>query len=131
MQTLTLIDWSICAGYLAIVLALGVWFARGQHSNEDYFVGGKKMHWLPIGLSLFAGLFSSLSFVGLPAEAAYNDYHLYLAILFIPLFVVPVVWIWFVPLYFRIGSISCHAYIEQRFNRPLRLLASVIFMLMA
>ena len=129
MQNLSPIDWSICAGYLAIVFILGLWSARSQHTNEDYFLGGRKMHWLPIGLSLFAGLFSSLSFVGLPAEAAYNDYHLYLAILFIPLFVVPVVWIWFLPLYFRLGSTSCYAYIEQRFNRPLRLVASILFML--
>ncbi len=128
-MNLSLLDWSICGGYLALVFALGLWFAGGQQSNEDYFVGGKRMHWLPIGLSLFAGLFSSLSFVGLPAEAAYHDYHLYLAILLIPLVVVPIVWIWFVPLYFRLQSISCHQYIQQRFNRPLRLLASVLFML--
>ncbi len=129
MQNLSLFDWAVCIGYLAVVLGLGLWFSRDQHTNEDYFVGNKQMHWLPIGLSLFAGLFSSLSFVGLPAEAAYKDYHLYLAILFIPLVVVPIVWVWFLPLYFRIGATSCHAYIEQRFNRPLRLLASVLFML--
>ncbi len=129
MQNLNFTDWLICGGYLVFVFALGLWFAREQHTNDDYFVGGRKMHWLPIGLSLFAGLFSSLSFVGLPAEAAYADYHLYLAILFIPLVVVPIVWIWFLPLYFRLGSTSCHEYIEQRFNRPLRLLASILFML--
>ena len=86
-HSLSALDWMICIGYLAIVFTMGLWFARQQHSNEDYFLGGRKMHWLPIGLSLFAGTFSSLSFVGLPSEAAYGDYHLYLAILFIPLIV--------------------------------------------
>jgi len=129
MQNLSLIDWSVCLGYLIFVFALGLWFSREQQTNDDYFVGGKTMHWLPIGLSLFAGLFSALSFVGLPTEAAYKDYHLYLAILYIPFVVVPIVWIWFLPLYFRIGAISCHEYIEQRFNRPLRLTASILFML--
>ncbi len=129
MQNLSLFDWSICMGYLLLVFALGLWFAGQQQTNDDFFVGGKKMHWLPVGLSLFAGLFSSLSFVGLPAEAAYKDYHLFLAILFIPLVVVPIVWVWFLPLYFRLGAISCHEYIQQRFNRSLRLLASILFML--
>lgn len=129
MQNLSLFDWSICLGYLLLVFALGLWFAGKQQTNDDYFVGGRNVHWLPIGLSLFAGLFSSLSFVGLPAEAAYKDYHLYLAILFIPLVVVPIVWVWFIPLYFRLGATSCHEYIQQRFNRPLRLLASILFML--
>lgn len=129
MQNLSLLDWSICGGYLVIVFALGLWFARGQHNTEDYFVGGRRMHWIPIGLSLFAGLFSSLSFVGLPSEAAYVDYHLYLSILFIPLVVTPIVWIWFLPLYFRLGSTSCYEYVERRFNRRLRLMASLLFML--
>ena len=128
MDNLSLFDWSICAGYLVFVFLLGLKFSREQHSTDDYFVGGGKMHWLPIGLSLFAGLFSSLSFVGLPAEAAYNDYHLYLAILFLPFFVAPVVCIWFVPLFFRIGATSCHEYLELRFNRRVRLLASALFM---
>jgi SSS family solute:Na+ symporter len=68
MNSLSLIDWAICLGYLVVVFALGLWFARGQHSNDDYFLGGRRMHWLPIGLSLFAGTFSSLSFVGLPSS---------------------------------------------------------------
>lgn len=78
MTSLGPIDWLIFGGYVFIVFALGVWFARGQHTNEDYFVGGRKMNWMAVGLSLFAGTFSSLSFVGLPPEAAYGDYHLYL-----------------------------------------------------
>ena len=65
MSSLNWLDWTICIGYLVIVLAMGSWFARTQHTNEDYFVGGRRMHWLPIGLSLFASVFSSLSFAAL------------------------------------------------------------------
>ena len=129
MAAFSLIDWAVCLGYLVIVFALGLWFARGQHSNEDYFLGGRRMHWLPIGLSLFAGTFSSLSFVGLPSTAAYGDYHLYLAILFIPFVVSPIVWKFFLPIYFRLGVTSSYEYIEQRFDRRLRLVCSVLFML--
>ena len=38
---------------------------------------------------LFAATFSPLSFVGLPREAAYDHYHLYLAILCLPLVASP------------------------------------------
>lgn len=129
MTSFSLIDWAICLGYLAVVFGLGLWFARGQHSNEDYFLGGRRMHWLPIGLSLFAGTFSSLSFVGLPSTAAYGDYHLYLAILFIPFVVSPIVWKFFLPIYFRLGVTSSYEYVERRFDRRLRLVCSVLFML--
>ena len=69
-----ILDISICVAYLLVVFGLGLWFAREQHDNEDYFVGGRRMRWLPIGLSIFAGTFSALSFVGLPRESAYDDY---------------------------------------------------------
>ncbi|MCA9133215.1 MAG: sodium/solute symporter [Planctomycetales bacterium] len=128
MSAFTPIDWAICLGYLAIVFALALWFARGQNSNEDFFVGGRRMHWLPIGLSLFAGTISSLSFVGLPSTAAYSDYHLYLAILCIPVVVTPIVWKFFLPLYFRMGVTSSYEYVEKRFSRRLRLVCSVLFM---
>ena len=129
MTVLGPIDWTICIGYLGVVVALGLWFAHEQHTNEDFFVGGRRMHWLPIGLSLFAGTFSSLSFVGLPSEAAYKDYHLYLAILFIPVIVSPIIWWLFLPIYFRLGVTSAYEYVERRFDRRLRHFCSVLFML--
>ena len=54
VATLSRLDWTICIGYLVIVMALGVWVARGQHTNADYFIGGRKMNWFAIGMSLFA-----------------------------------------------------------------------------
>ena len=72
--TLSYIDWTIFVGYLTLVFAMGIWFTREQHSNEDFFLAGRNMHWMPVGLSMFAGTFSSLSFVGLPREAAYSDF---------------------------------------------------------
>ena len=128
LASLGLLDWSVCIGYLSVVFVLALWFAREQHTTEDFFVGGRRMHWLPIGLSLFASTFSSLSFVGLPRDAAYKDYHLYLAILFIPLVVTPIIWCLFLPLYFRLGVISAYEYLERRFHRRLRLIASLLFM---
>lgn len=129
MFTLSTFDWVICIGYLITVLALSLVFARGRQNNEDYFLAGRSMHWLPIGLSLFAGSFSSLSFVGLPSEAAYHDYHLYLSILFIPFVVTPIIWYFFLPLYFRLGVSSAYEYVERRFSRRLRIVCSVLFML--
>jgi len=129
MSTLGTFDWAICIGYLCTVLGISLVLARGQHNSDDYFVAGRSMHWLPIGLSLFVGSFSSLSFVGLPSEAAYRDYHLFLSILFIPFVVAPIVWYLFLPLYFRLGVTSAYEYVERRFNRRLRIVCSILFML--
>lgn len=123
---MTPLDWTISGGYLVLVVLLSIWSSRGQHNNEDYLVGGRQMNWLAIGISLFATTFSSLSFVGLPREAAYEDYHLYLAILFIPLVAAPIVGWLFVPLYHRLQLISAYEYLERRFDRRLRLAGSLL-----
>lgn len=128
MTSLAQLDWLICVGYVALVMGLGIWYSRQQKTNDEYFLGGRQMHWIPVGLSLFATTFSSNSFVGLPAEAAYRDYHLLLAIYFIPLVVVPLSCIYFIPFYRKLEITSVYEYLELRFSRPVRLFASLVFM---
>lgn len=129
MHNISPIDWTICVSYVLIIVGLGFYFSKRQSSNDEYFFGGRNMHWLPVGLSLFASTLSSNSFVGLPAEGAFRDYHQLLAIYFIPFVVVPVTCIWFVPFYKSLGFISLYEYLERRFARPVRLMASLVFML--
>src|SRR6476659_6424297 len=100
------LDWVIAVGAVVLMFAQGWWFSRSQKTTEDYFVGGRRMNWLAVGLSMFATTFSPNSFTGQPRAAAYDNYHLYLAILFIPLFFVPVVGACFVPLYYRLRLTS-------------------------
>lgn len=128
MQNIAPIDWIICLAYLVVVVGLGFYFSKQQTNNDEYFFGGRHMHWLPVGLSLFAATFSSNSFVGLPAEGAFGDYHQLLAICFIPFVVVPITCIWFIPFYKGLGFLSLYEYLERRFARPVRLAASTIFM---
>ncbi len=128
MENISHIDWIICISYLLVVVGLGFYFSKQQTNNDEYFFGGRNMHWLPVGLSLFAATFSSNSFVGLPAEGAFGNYHQLLAIFFIPFVVVPITCIWFIPFYKSLGFISLYEYLERRFARPVRLMASLIFM---
>lgn len=128
LEDIAYIDWAICAGYLAIVVGLGVYFSGTEDTNDEFYHGGKAMHWLPVGLSLFATTFSSNSFVGLPAEGAFSDYHQLLAIFLIPFVVIPIACKWFIPLYKSWGYDSLYEYFERRFDRKLRLMASSVFM---
>jgi solute:Na+ symporter, SSS family len=127
MISLSATDWLICLGYLAAVGGVGLWCARSSSTSEDYFVGGRRMSWWLIGVSLFATAFSSLSFVGLPREAAYADYHLFLSILLIPLWVAPVVGRVFLPVYHRLRLTSAYEYLDRRFSRRVRLAGSSLY----
>lgn len=121
------VDWSICVGAVVLMFAQGWWVSGKQKTTEDYFVGGRNMNWLAVGLSLFAATFSPLSFVGQPREAAYVNYHLYLAILFIPLVAAPLIGWLYVPMYHRLRLTSAYEYLELRFDGRLRRAGSLLF----
>ena len=126
---MSLLDGIICFGAVVLMFVQGWWVSRAQKTTEDYFVGGRRMNWLAVGLSMFAATFSPLSFVGMPREAAYDNYHLYLAVLFIPLVVAPLVGWLFVPLYHRLRLTSAYEYLEMRFDRRLRRCGSFLMSL--
>lgn len=121
------LDWTIFIIYILLVLGLGFWFSRSQKTNEDYFLGGRKMNWIAVGTSIFATAFSSISFVMLPREGAYADYHLLTAILFIPFVITPILWYLFVPLFLRLKITSVYEYLGIRFNTSMRKLGSLLF----
>src|SRR5262245_34748060 len=120
MPSMGFLDWVICVAAVVLMVVQGWWVSGAQKTTDDYFVGGRQMGWLAVGLSMFAATFSPLSFVGLPREAAYDNYHLYLAILFIPLVVAPLAGWLFVPLYHRLQVTSAYEYLERRFDWRLR-----------
>ena len=38
------IDWILLAGYLLFTLVLGLWLARRNSSEDDYFVAGRSLN---------------------------------------------------------------------------------------
>jgi SSS family solute:Na+ symporter len=124
---LGLIDWCVCLAYLGVVCGLALRSVKGQENNEDYFVGGRKMNWLAVGVSMFATSFSSISFLGLPQRGAYQDFSFYLTILFIPFVITPLLWWVFVPLFVRLRVSSAYEYLGQRFGRPAQWIGSGLY----
>jgi SSS family transporter len=127
MSLLSPVDWIVCLVYLAVVCGLALGSMRGQRNNEDYFVGGRRMNWLAVGVSMFATSFSSISFLGLPQRGAYQDFSMYLTILLIPLLITPVLWFLFVPLYVRLQVSSGYDYLRLRFNVPVQRIGSLLY----
>ncbi len=60
LMNFTLLDWVAIAGYLAITLALGVYFRRRSgRSVDDYFVSGRNVNWWLAGTSMVATTFAA------------------------------------------------------------------------
>jgi SSS family solute:Na+ symporter len=59
-MTFTLFDWSAIVAYLAITLALGLYFrSRSGRSVDDYFVSGRNVSWWLAGTSMVATTFAA------------------------------------------------------------------------
>ncbi|MBN1911963.1 MAG: sodium/solute symporter [Pirellulales bacterium] len=122
-------DYLVLGGYLAGVVALGAWFARRQSSTDEYFLGGRRFHWLPVALSMFAALFSATSYVAAPGEAFNHGMTLSLKSVAVLLGVPPAV-ILFVRFFRRMSLTTAYEYLERRFNLSVRLVASFLFLLL-
>ena len=58
-------NWVVVALYLAGVFAIGFLSSRHQKTSEDFFLAGRKMGMIPIGISLCMTLFSAISYTAI------------------------------------------------------------------
>lgn len=129
LAVMTTIDYVIVVAYVLGITALGAMFMRGQKSTSDYFVAGKSLGWLPVGISVMATNFSASSLIGSPGYVVSHD------IIFITrsvcfLFAIPLsVWL-FLRFYHRLDVTSVYEYIGRRFDTRMRFISSGIFLLL-
>lgn len=62
------LDWLVLVAYGCLMLGVGWFFAGRNRTADDYLLGGRRMSPIALGLSLFATLVSTLSYLGLPGE---------------------------------------------------------------
>lgn len=68
------LDGLVLAGYSGVVIALGLWAGRKEKGEEDYFLGGRAVHWLAVSISIYATAASALTFIGVPGAAFGGDF---------------------------------------------------------
>ncbi len=76
MNSLRTWDLVVIAAYFAGVALIGLKFARRQNSTETYFVAERKVPWWAMGLSVFATLISSITFIAYPGAAFEGNWNL-------------------------------------------------------
>ncbi len=126
--TFSTLNYFILAIYLLAMIAIGVWFARRHKTTEDYFLGGRKMHWLIVGMSMYASLTSAITFMALPATA-YQENISFLVVSLVSPLVAPFLVLLFYPFYHRLRVVTSYEYIDRRFGRAARFAVSGLFIL--
>lgn len=126
MHGLQPIDWLVVALSMLAMLGMGAYFSRRQHSAEDYFVAGRKMPWLAVGLSTLATLTSTITYLALPGEMIKNGVGYFTGYISMP-FILAFVCLVSLPFLMRLRLTSAYEYLERRFDYRTRLLGAVIF----
>lgn len=123
------LDYCAVALYLMVTAAIVVWASFRQKDTEEFFLAGRRMPWLAVGMSLMATLLSTNSFLGLPGEVIANGVTLIFGYLAIPFSMIVIMWVW-VPFFMRLRMTSAYEYLESRFDCRVRLLAGFLFFLL-
>jgi len=122
------VDFSVLGLYLAAMIAMGVYFSFRNKNADDFFRGGQRIPWIVAGLSIFATMLSSVTFMAIPAKAYATDW-VYILVNLMVVPVAPLVILLFLPFFRKVDAVSAYQYLEKRFNRFARQFASASFIL--
>ena len=123
------LDWVMIILYAAGTIYLGVHFSRKQRSTEEYFTGGGNMNGLLIGVSLFATLLSTISYLGMPGEAAGKGPIYFLGMLAHPITFL-IVGFLMLPQYMKYRVTSAYELLELRLGYQFRILGACLFLVL-
>ena len=118
--------WLVVAAYALVMFAMATHFIRKKKSADDYFRGGRRIPWYVAGMSIFATMLSSVTFIAIPAMTYISDWRYFPMQMCIPA-VAPIAIFFFLPFFCRLNITSAYEYLERRFNLGVRLFGSAAF----
>ncbi|MGD9636508.1 MAG: sodium/solute symporter [Pirellulales bacterium] len=126
---ITTLDFAIIVVYLAGMLGIGIYYAFRTSDSDDFLLGGRRMPSWSIGLSLFATILSTISFLAWPGEIISHGPAILCQVLAYPISFVIVGWL-LIPLIMRQPVTSAYEILETRLGPSVRYLASTIFLVL-
>jgi SSS family transporter len=122
------LNYLVVALYFGALVGVGIYFMRREKGTEDFFLGGRRIPWWAIGLSIFGTQLSAITFLSFPALAYATDWVYVWANMGI-VFIAPYV-VWGVlPHYRKAKLTTAYEYLETRFNLAARLYGASVFLL--
>lgn len=125
-MTLGWIDVTVIAFYFAATIAIGLWFGRGERNTKDFFLGGRRQHWLLAGISIIATEVSAITVIAVPAEAFKGDWS-YLQMYAGSFLGRILIIVLLLPAFYRGNVTTVYEYLGQRFGGCTRTTATFMF----
>jgi SSS family transporter len=122
------LNYAALVGYLLGMVGIGWYCSARNKTTDDYFKAGGRIPWWAAGLSIYATMLSSLTFMAIPAKSFDSDWTFFWANVPI-LLLAPIVIRFYLPFFRQLDVTSAYEYLERRFNLAARLYGSAAFIL--
>ena len=123
------LDWLAIIGYASMMLGVGWYYSRRIKTTEEYTLGGRNMRPFIVGLSMFATLLSTLTYLAIPGEMIkhgpmiLSQYAIYPASFLVIGFVL-------IPAIMEMRVTSAYEILEIKLGLSVRILGSLFFLSM-
>lgn len=124
-----ILDWLVLAAYALLMLGVGAFYSRQNKTADDYLLGGRRMSPIALGLSLFATLVSTLSYLGNPGEMITHGPMMATQSAAHPLIYL-IVGYGLIPLLMRQPVTSAYELLETRLGTSIRKAGAAVFLLL-
>ena len=114
--------------YLIGMITVGFIFSTRTKNKDDFLLGGRKLPWLAVGMSMYASVTSAVTFMGLPATAYAENISL-IGVSLASLLVAPLILKLFYPLYHAQRVTTSYEYIKMRYGTSSERMVSTLFVL--
>lgn len=121
-------DWTVIGLYGGFMIGVGWFYSRRQTSTEEYFLGSRRMKPFAIGISTFATLLSTISYLASPGEMIKHGPVVLSGLLAGPI-IFGVVGYALIPFLVKLRISSAYEILGNRLGAQVRLLGSSIFIL--
>ncbi|XP_015913634.1 putative sodium-dependent multivitamin transporter isoform X2 [Parasteatoda tepidariorum] len=122
-------DYVVIALMLAVSASVGIFFrftGGRQKTTQEFLMAGKNMHIFPVAFSLMATYMSAISVLGVPSETYLYGTQFFIWMLGMPLGGV-IACYGFLPVFFDMDVSTAYEYLEKRFGKTTRTIASLLF----
>lgn len=117
-------------GYLVLTTVLGGLLAGKQNTIREFFLAGRKIHWLAVAGSSIATEISAVTLIAVPAVVYRKDGDLtYLHFMLGAVLARLIIAYWFIPAYYEREIYSPYDYMGRRLGPQVRGVTTALFML--
>ncbi|PSN35895.1 hypothetical protein C0J52_18975 [Blattella germanica] len=123
------LDFVFFLALLALSTIIGIYFGfwgKKEETPKEYLHGGKTMSTLPVAASMICSYLSGVAMMGYPSEMYRFGTLCYLVIIG-EVIMGFITYYFYLPVFYGLGITSTYEYLELRFKRSVRVMASVLY----